>query len=244
MVNMESLLGPLNPLSSPETRAIAISTPTGSCTLHGTSGPLGNPTDAALLMRLRQWSDAVFCGAATIRSEDYAGVELSPEASAQRHAEGRTTLPPIATLSASLDFDPASRFFTQTSTPPLIFTSPDHRGTSRARTLDRAGARLFFLTDLHPTRVIAELRRLGYPRIVCEGGPGVYGELLREQLIDVFHLTLAPFLTSRVERGLVDSGSAEAQRWHLEHTFAHQDSTLFLRYRRAAPTGPGPESVP
>lgn len=235
MTLMDSLLGSQRPLSVPETRAIAITTPTGSCTLHGTSGALGNPTDAALLMRLRQWADVVFCGAATVRSEDYAGVCLPAEAAAQRRDEGRAPVPPIATLSASLDFDPASRFFTETSAAPLIFTTRDHRGTPRARSLGNAGARLFFLPDLRPALVLAQLRKLGYPRISCEGGPTLYGALLGEQLIDVFHLTLAPFLTSRVERALVDSSASGAQRWHLEHTFTHPDSTLFLRYRRASP---------
>ncbi|KQB85449.1 pyrimidine reductase family protein [Corynebacterium oculi] len=232
---MESLLGPQLPLSVPENRAIAISTPTGSCTLHGTSGALGNPTDAALLARLRQWSDAVLCGASTVRSEDYAGVALSAEAAEQRRGEGRAPLPPIATMSASLDLDPASRFFTHADVSPLVFTVPDHRGTPRAQALHRAGARLFFLPNPRPSRVLAELHRLGYPRVVCEGGPSVYGELLSARLIDVFHLTLAPFLTSSVERALVNGDPAEPQRWLLEHTFAHPDSTMFLRYRRAAP---------
>ncbi|MBC3185432.1 pyrimidine reductase family protein [Corynebacterium sp. zg-331] len=236
-MDIDALLGHHAPLGSPETRAIAISTPTGSCTLHGTSGALGNALDTALLMRLRQWADVVFCGAATIRDEDYAGVTLDTEATRCRQAEGRAALPPIATISASLDFDPASRFFTDASVPPLIFTSREHHDTERAATIRRAGARLFFLEDPQPARVIDHLRALGYPRIVCEGGPGMYGRLLEAGLIDVFHLTLAPLLTSRVERALVEGASAEPHRWRLEHTFAHPDSTLFLRYRRAAPGG-------
>ncbi|MCH6195973.1 pyrimidine reductase family protein [Corynebacterium mastitidis] len=233
-MDLDTLLGPTLPLGDAELRAIAISGAVGTASLGGTSGALGNALDASLLQRLRQWSDAVLCAAGTVRSEDYSGVRLSKRAQAERLRESRPPLPPIATLSGSLDLDPRGAFFAEASVPPLIFTAREHSGSARARGFARAGAELFYLDDLTARGVVRRLRALGYPRISCEGGPRLYGDLLAARAIDVFHLTLAPFFGPRVERPLVEGPPGEATRWTLEQAYRHPDSTLFLRYRRAA----------
>lgn len=60
---------PLTTINEPECRAIAITSINGSATLSGVSGPMGDQTDADLLIQLRGWADAIVVGAETARKE-------------------------------------------------------------------------------------------------------------------------------------------------------------------------------
>ena len=45
--------------------------------------------------------------------------------------------------------------------------------------------------------VIADLRERGFRRILCEGGPTLFGALLADRLVDEVFLTLSPLLAGR-----------------------------------------------
>src|SRR5207253_1278863 len=45
------------------------------------------------------------------------------------------------------------------------------------------------------------LRQRGYRRILCEGGPNTFGELLRQRLVDELFLTVSPVLAGRDQGG-------------------------------------------
>jgi len=68
-----TIIGPTLPPDQPEVRAVAISSLTGSLTLDGVSGGLGNELDRQLLLALRDWADVVLVGAGTVRAEGYTG---------------------------------------------------------------------------------------------------------------------------------------------------------------------------
>ncbi|GAB3700534.1 dihydrofolate reductase family protein [Corynebacterium nasicanis] len=174
---LADIIGPVT--DQPEVRAIAVSSLTGSLTLDGTSGALGNELDRALLLALRDWADVVLVGAETVRAEGYTG---------QRAKQ-------LAVLTRSGDV-------------PL--------------------ADALLLTPSSPSELIADLHRRGFRRIVCEGGPSVFTQLLDAHLIDILHLTVAPVLVAPVDKHLITAGH---HRLHLEHHAATDDGTLFLRYR-------------
>lgn len=70
---LADIIGPTLPPGEPEIRAVAVSSLTGSVTLDGVSGDLGNDLDRELLLALRDWADVVLVGAGTVRAEGYTG---------------------------------------------------------------------------------------------------------------------------------------------------------------------------
>src|SRR3954468_2688782 len=86
----------------------------GAVSVDGRSRGLSSDSDRELFHLLRAMADVVLVGAGTARTENYGGA---------REAGGRT--PPIAVVSRSLDLDPESRLFTDTSVPPIVVTCAD-----------------------------------------------------------------------------------------------------------------------
>lgn len=221
-----------------EVRGVAAMTLSGSATIDGTSGPLGNSADQKLLSQLRQWSDVVLAGAATVREENYFGVRTSPEQAQARVTRGQSPVPPIAVLSRSLELDPGSQLFTDTATKPLILapdaTLGDPATAERQDALIRAGAELVAIGEGTAAEIIESLHERGFHRILSEGGPVIFAELFDADLLDILHLTIDPVATAPVEKPLftrTTAGGSYARKFDLEHTAVTSDGTLFLRYR-------------
>ena len=83
--------------------------------------------------------------------------------------------------------------------------------------------------------VLEELRARGWRRVLCEGGPRVIGELLRQSLLDDMFLTLSPVLAGRDREwrpGMVGGVELLPERgaWGRLASARRQRSHLFLRY--------------
>lgn len=231
MVDITDLIGPTLPGTEPELRAVLVTTISGSTSTGGTSGHLGNATDTALLLGLREWSDVVLVGSSTVKAENYGGVAISKKEQENRLQRGQQTIPPIAVISSSLNFDPTTRFFTEAATAPLVIT--DNTNPTRLAALEAAGAHLLHLEEMEAGVIVDKLRAEGYARISCEGGASVYAQMVDAGLVDVWHQTIDPSLSGTVEKPAVRGGSTKRVPMRLEHTHADADSTLFLRYRRS-----------
>lgn len=229
MVDINDLIGPVLPVGEPEFRTVLVTTLAGSTSTGGTSGHLGNATDTALLLALRAWSDVVLVGSATVKAEDYGGVVIDEAGQRERTARGQQAVPPIAVISSSLDFNPAARFFTRATTPPIIITDSTDRDKLTA--LEATGARLIHLDLLGVGAIVDKLRARGFARISCEGGASVYGQVVDAGVVDLWHHTIDPTLSGTVEKPAVRGGSTLRVPMTLEHTRMDPDSTLFLRYR-------------
>lgn len=225
------LVGPFLPPQDPELRAVVVSTITGSTTVHSTSGALGNSLDSALLNELRGWCDVVLVGAGTVKAENYAGVSTSAALRATRSQNGQSEIPPLAVLSSHLDLDVHSRFFTETSTAPLVLT--ENHDAEAAAALEEAGASVNVISDLSLTTAVCFLRSQGFHRILCEGGPSVFAQLVDANLVDVWHHTIDPRVSGAVELPIVTGGSEATRAMVLEAGFIDEESMLFLRYRRS-----------
>src|SRR2546423_1831800 len=79
----------------------------GATTLDGRVGRLTGPADQALLRCLREESDAVLVGAATVRAEGYSAL-LRPEARERRERERGSAEPLLCVVSRDARLDPAS----------------------------------------------------------------------------------------------------------------------------------------
>jgi riboflavin biosynthesis pyrimidine reductase len=148
----------------------------------GTSETLSNRADRALLGAIRAESDVVLVGAATMRAEGY----LVP----------RTAR--LAALTATGDFRGA-RPGEVTDADRLLVLGPE---SARGRTAETLSAAHRFVSlpagadgRVDPAEAISALRRLGSPRIVCEGGPSLASELVRAGLVGELCVSTSPRLT-------------------------------------------------
>ena len=211
-------------LSAPYVRANFVTSADGAVTVQGRSGALGGAADRRVFGVLRALADVVLVGAGTVRTEDYGG--------ARRPARGREAPPPIAVVTGSAALDPGARLFTDTVVPPIVLTSPAAPADRRA-SLAAAGADVAVLPELTPGALVAELGRRGLFRVLCEGGPTLFGALVAEDAIDELCLTVAPILVGddagRIARG---HGGTAARRLAVAGAL-YEDHALLLRYTRS-----------
>lgn len=210
-------------------RTNMVSTLTGSATMNHVSEDMGNDTDRQLFTALRNWADVVLVGAQTVRAEDYSGV--APATDGSRPA-------PIAVPSRSLDFDITSDFFTDFTTPPILLVPhsswDDQELAKRIATIESAGAEVCDAGEGTVQNYISVLKDRGFKRVLCEGGPGMIGQLVDIDAIDQMYLTLDPHLSTGVETPMATfQGEHSHRRMQLENVAADHDGTVFLRYSRA-----------
>ena len=108
---------------------------------------------------------------------------------------------------------------------------PDVVVLTRAREIESEalGARLLVRGDA--VAAVAELRERGCRRILCEGGPTVFGTLLAEGLVDELFITVSPLLAGS-GLSLVEGVALLPER-RIAGTLAgvrRNTSHLFLRY--------------
>ena len=175
----------------------------------------GSEADRFLMGLLRACADAVLIGAGTLRAarNDLWFPESIFPAAAPSFAEARRRLglaerPTLYVVTGSGRIDPAH--------PAL-----------------REGA-VVLRGKLEPDEIVAALRRVGRRRILCEGGPGLFAELVSARLVDEMFLTLSPRLFGRwpgdARKALAELRDLAGAPLELLSLRRH-GSHLFLRYR-------------
>jgi riboflavin biosynthesis pyrimidine reductase len=98
---------------------------------------------------------------------------------------------------ADAAFPPAADGLNELRRSLGIRDAPDVVVLSRQREIESEalGDRLLVRSDVHAA--IAELRERGCRRILCEGGPTVFGSLLADDVVDELFLTVSPLLAGR-----------------------------------------------
>jgi len=205
----------------------------GAATLDGRSGVLGGETDRALMEVLRALADVVVVGAGTVRAEGYGGMRIGDALAGWRQEHGLPTQPRLAVVSGRADLDPADAVFSEAVTTPIVITS-SHAPVDRLRALDDVADVVMCgdgTVDLRGMR--STLAERGLPQILCEGGPGLFGSLVAEDLVDEVCLTVSPTLAGG-ESGRIMRGAPEAARaLRLVHAITDDDGFVFLRYAAA-----------
>jgi riboflavin-specific deaminase-like protein len=200
----------------------------GRATIDGVSGPIGSAADTAMLAGLRTRFDAVMIGAGTMRAERYGRPVGDPEKRAKREAIGLQPDPLMVIVSGRLDLPWDASLFTEGEGRVLIFTSSEAEPPDTATPLQVVRHEGF--VDLG-----AAMRQLrhehGIRALLCEGGPGLHGELEGGGLVDDLFLTIAPKLAGgeapRIVEGPLPAVAELELAWLLE-----EDGELFARYRR------------
>ncbi|QZT64440.1 pyrimidine reductase family protein [Mycolicibacterium austroafricanum] len=216
-------------------RANMIASVDGGATSGGKSGGLGGDGDRALFATLRELADVIVVGAATVRVENYSGVQLGAAERLARQRRGQAEVPPVAVLTRSGLLDRDAKLFHLTDVPPLIMTSSD----ALEDTTQRLGAVAEVVDASGPAPDSVDLRTAldllaerGLVRVLTEGGPGILGMFTEQDLLDELCLTVAPLLlgggSARIVTGLGEVRSGLA----LLHALTDDRGFLYLRYVR------------
>lgn len=201
----------------------------GRATLGGRSGPLGDDGDHAMFHGLREQVDAVLVGTGTLRAERYGRVVRTPERVQRRLARGLAPTPLLCTVTRSgtlpadipLLEDPESLVVVYTGAPVEITAA----ATLEVTQLEPA--------ELTPDKVLRRLRSdHGVRSVLCEGGPTLFGALVRAGAADELFLTLAAKLAGGGSGPEITAGpelpdpAVLTLEWVLERA-----GSLFLRYQ-------------
>ncbi|WP_233266950.1 pyrimidine reductase family protein [Tomitella fengzijianii] len=225
----------------------------GAVAVDGRSGRLGGPGDRRVFGLLRSLADVIVVGAGTVRTENYGGARIPAAIRRQRAAAGRPETPRIAVVSASARIDAGHRVFHDTAVPPLVLVSAS-ADPARVRALSGAGAEVVVLPErpgssgmaggassAAPRPDVARIAPLlagrGLPRVLCEGGPNLAGQLLAAGAVDELCLTLAPMLVGGNAPRMAVGPAATPASLSRRHLLADDDGALFTRWTVARDRG-------
>lgn len=188
----------------------------GAATVDGRSGGLGADGDRLIFDVLRSLADAILIGARTAVVEGY-----------RAPADGMLYLL-SSTLSIPPDYPPLAAdnvvVVTGRSAPP-----------DRRAALTDVGATIIDCGDagVDLTTLIEHCAARGQRRLLCEGGPSLFGSLVADDVVDELCLTTAPVLAAgpgtRIAHG---TNEIDARSMVLSQLIGDDDGYLYARWTR------------
>ncbi len=209
----------------------------GATAVEGVTAKLGSPGDKRIFFLLRSLADVILVGAQTVRAEGYGPPRLDRTAVAARLARGQSSLPAIAVVSRSLNFDWSSSLFTDPATRPVILTPASAQAEELRRAQGRADVVIVGDTSVDLAQGLEALSARGARLVLCEGGPTLNGELASAGVVDELCLTVAPTVVGG--GGAARLMGARPLKRMLDAALLHmleEDGFLFLRYGLAQGT--------
>ena len=202
--------------------------------------------DRFMMALLRGLADVVIVGAGTVRvgtRHRWIAAHLVPDLAAVFAAWRAELLlsaqPTTIVVTASGNLDVAHPGLSSPDVPVIVATTPTGADRLGSRPLP-ANMRVEAVGsgDRVPAGAILELvQGTGARLALCEGGPHLFGELLRARLIDELFLTLAPQVIGRdtyAHRLALVEGTTFGEghgRWSKLLAVRRAGDDLFLRYR-------------
>ena len=172
-------------------RANMVSSLDGAAAQEGLSEGLSGPADKTVFGVLRGMADVVLVGAGTARAEGYKAPRARPSYADLRAGLGQRPAPALALVSRGLDLDPVSALFTGDERT-IVVTCAASDAAARGRLAEVADVLVAGEEEVDLAYVVAALARRGLPRVLCEGGPRLLGDVLGAGLLDELCLTVSP----------------------------------------------------
>jgi riboflavin biosynthesis pyrimidine reductase len=217
-----------DPGDLPSLRVGFVASADGAISVAGQSRGLQTESDSAAFRALRTVTDAVVVGAGTARKENYGPVRLSATALDWRRLHGRPEHIPLVVVSRSLDLDPAARFFSD-ELRPIVMTC-ESSPVPRRRALEKV-AEVIVAGDtfVDLPAAVGALAERGLTRLLCEGGPTLFADLLAVGCVDDVFLTLSPMLVGTAP-GLLPQALAQPVDLELRSLVDGGDGALLFRW--------------
>ena len=213
----------------PGLRVNFVSSVDGAAMRDGLSGGLSGEADKRYFELLRRVCDVVMVGAGTVRAEGYGPLRVSDSSVRWRARHRMPEHPVFAIVTGSLGLDPESRVFTEAPVRPIVVTSEAASGDGRFAGVADVIAVGTERVDL--PAVLAEFRARGLTRVLCEGGPSLFGALLTADVVDELSLTISPTLDAG-ETQRISQGELPIPRSLALARILRSGDTLLLSYRR------------
>ncbi len=202
----------------------------GAAYIDGLSGGLSSADDKRVFGILRVLADVVLVGAGTARAEEYKPARRRESLAALR--EGRPAAPPIALVTRTLGLNLSSPLFAEA--PPdvrtMVFTCAASDSELRTETAKVADVIVVGDEAVDLGALVDELAARGLTRVLCEGGPRLFGDLSAAGLVDELCLSLSPTLAGPGAGRIISGEHADARPLTLRQVIAADDGFLFCRY--------------
>ena len=201
----------------------------GSASVDGLSGGLSSASDKRVFGILRVLTDVILVGSGTARAEDYKPARNRPSLASLR--AGRPAAAPIALVTGTLDLDLGAPLFTEAAPDArtIVITCAAADEKLRAATGKVANVIVAGQQTVDLAVALAALADRGLSRVLCEGGPHLFGNLAGAGLVDELCLSLSPTLAGP-GAGRIIAGDASAARRMTLHQVVADEDFLFLRY--------------
>jgi riboflavin biosynthesis pyrimidine reductase len=198
-----------------------VSSADGAASVNGLSGGLSSAGDKKVFGILRVLADVVLVGSGT---------------SLAALREGRPAAAPIALVTGRLDLNLASPLFTEAAPDArtIVITCASADDKLRAETAKVADVIVAGEQTVDLAAALGELAARGLGRVLCEGGPHLFGDLAAAGLVDELCLSLSPTLAGPGP-GRIIAGEASAARPMTLQQILADDNFLFLRYFAQSP---------
>lgn len=210
-----------------------ISSVDGAVTVGGVSRGLQTPGDNRVFAAMRDLADVVLAGAGTVRVEGYASLHAGQEKRARRRDLGVREALATAVISRSLRLDPAADLFVnaEPDARTIVITCAAADPAIRAMLAETSDVIVAGDAEVDLALARRELEERGLKRILCEGGPTLFGELAGAGVVDELCLSISPMLGGP-GAGRITSGSSWSAPIALELAgLLEEDDALFARYR-------------
>lgn len=224
------------PESGPWVRAMMVTTLDGAAAgPDGLSGSISSAADQAVFNAVRRRADTVLIGSGTLRAEKYTPMRAKEADAEARAAAGQLPAPVLAVVSASLDLPWDLPVWSESTHRPLVLTA--HTATPERRAEAERHAEVIELEATTPEVIVTALVDRGLRRIVCEGGPTLLNEFVRQERVDELDITVSPVIAGTAVSP-VTPVLAGVAAFRLEGVLI-EDDFLMGRYvaRRTTPDG-------
>ena len=210
----------------------------GAAHAAGRSAGLQTPGDNLVFAAQRDLADVVLVGAGTAVAEGYRGVRVTEPRRAQRRRFGLPDVLPIAVVSRRLTLEPELPLFTEAlpQARSLVVTCAAAPAPRRAALAEVAEVLVCGEDEVDLALARRELEARGWRRILAEGGPTLFAQLVAAGVVDELCLSLTPFLVGPgpISRILGGPGAWSVPQELRLIGALEEDGALFLRYRLSA----------
>lgn len=166
---------------------------------EGLSAGVSSPDDKRVFALLRATCDAVLVGAGTARAEGYGPVKIRESMQPLRRKLGMTNPPRLVIITNSADLDPTSPAFVDAdpAARSIVVSSASANPGQIAALQEVAEIVLVGESGVDLAAVRDRLSDLGLFRLLCEGGPSLFGDMLTAGVVDDLCLTTSPLIAGQ-----------------------------------------------